>query len=144
MVDALATLDPDLAARLREAPAQVQRRAAALAARWAIDHTGVSSPEIEAGLHALDTGEANPDVRAGAQRIADNLDEQYFQLTEQADGSADTGEDARHAFEQARAAAALAEAVSDDATQGALDAVYEASATVDDTTPLLDLVRSAL
>lgn len=144
MVDALATLDAELAAQLRAAPPQVQRRAAALAARWAIDHTGVAGPEIEASLRALDTGDADPDVAAGAQRIANEFDEQYFQLTEQADSDADTAEDARQAFEHARAAASLAEALSGDPTHAALDATYEASATADDTAPLLDAIRSTL
>jgi len=120
----LDTLAPEVAAALRGASPELQRRVARFAAVWAITRTGLIHPAL--------AGDSADIVSA----LVSELDERYFALSEARASS----EDVEAAFGQARAANAVEFVLRDEPA----DTIYEAAAAVEDWSELRASVLSLL
>jgi len=116
-----------LANSFRQASELHQRRAASAAALIAASRAGLRGTEVDAALEILRRGGNNGTaVRQRLETLAADLDDQYLRLGEEADEeSGQVSPEALLLFRKARAAAALAFALSPDPEQ-LHEAVYEA------------------
>ena len=130
---------------LRHAPENRQRAASLAACEFAVAHTGLVAPVVEQTLCTLRASRPiSAESRHALETLAQQLDENYFDLPEAAE-EGNAPEDARKlAFSRARAASALAFAADENALEAASEAIYEAAATVDDNKDLLAVVSKAL
>jgi len=121
----LDAISASLAGAYREANDDQRQHAALAACVVAVTQAGLQGAEVDAALAILrhEAGE-QPDVRPELDRLAGQLDEEYFKLTEAADAITP---EALVFFRKARAAAALAFALSPDSRQ-LHEALYEAIA----------------
>lgn len=98
----LETISPSLTRAFRDASADQRRRAALAACLVAVAQTGLRENHVDAALAALrDERNGRTKVRHELEAIAAQLDEQYFQLSEEA---AATTPEALGTFRKARAA----------------------------------------
>jgi hypothetical protein len=128
----LDTLAPDLDVALRDAPAERRVSAGWLAARWAVDRTGLRNQAVDAAL----AGVAGEDLTA----LADDLDRRYFDLQEAAETDSATERASHAASSMARAVSAVAFAKRGEA----VEAVYEAGHATGDWAGLRALLASEL
>jgi hypothetical protein len=128
----LSTVCPDLDEALNSAPLDRRLRAGWVAARWAIEQTGLSHPVVSAAK----MGSTSEPISA----LVVELDERYFDLQESCDEGECSKEAVLTAFGRARAANALEFAVRGDAAE----AVYEATMCSDDVAALRRVLASAL
>jgi hypothetical protein len=137
----LDSISPGLARAFRSASDDQRRRAADATCRVAVAQTGLQGIEVDAAL-ALLRDEQNE--RSTAQHklevLATQLDEQYFKLSEKVE-TAET--EALATFRKARAAGALAFALSQDAGQ-LHEAIYEAIAASSDPSEAMLAAAKAL
>jgi hypothetical protein len=119
----LDSISPNLAGAYREANDDQRRRAAFATCSAAVAQAGLQGREVDAALAVLrHEGTEQSDIREKLDRLAAQLDEQYLTLSEEAEAITP---EVSIAFRKARAAAALAFALSSDS--GRLDeAIYEA------------------
>jgi len=119
----LDSVSPSLAGAYREASDDQRQRAALAACIVAVAQAGLQGGEVEAALAVLrHERSGRSDVRDKLNRLAAQLDEQYFKLGEEAET---TTSEALAAFRKARAAAALGFALSPHSGQ-LHEALYEA------------------
>ena len=106
------------------------RQAAIFAARRALAGTPVSQSPVMEVLRALDASDIRSAVRrrSDLEALVTVLDKEYWDLSDSS-GSSD-GADARTAFARARAVSALACALALNPVEAALDAIYEAQASL--------------
>jgi hypothetical protein len=123
----LATEAPDLDEALRDAATERRASAGWLAARWAVDRTGLRDERVDAVLSGVD-GDLTP--------VVDDLDRRYFDLEET--NGADEVSDGF--FSMARAASAVAFAQRGQPEE----AVYEAGHATGDWAALRDLLAPCL
>lgn len=145
MTTRLATIDPDLAARVDAATAESCRAAALAAARFAVDQVRLDEPLVERVLELLRRGQvgASPE-RSELEGLVAELDEEQWALQDRVDAGEATVEDHIDAFGRARAAASVYWAGDSDFRQAAGEAIYEASAAFDDLTELRSVVIEAI
>jgi hypothetical protein len=137
----LDSISPSLTKAFQEASDGRRRQAARAACLVAIAQTGLHGSEVDAALGLLcHERNARSDTRSKLELLAAQLDEQYFRLAERAD--AITSE-ALATFRKARAAAALAFALSADSGQ-LHEAIYEAIAASSDQAEALRATETAL
>ena len=141
----LETISSSLAVSLRQA-SEIRQRAACLAAcEFAVEHSGVDSPVVEQTLQVLrQSNPVAPQLKRELEALTQCLDDKYFGLQEAAENGTATEDEWKRAFSQARAASALVFASGGDAFEAACEAIYEATATVDDTSELVTIVAQAL
>lgn len=117
---------PELVEKLRHSPIEKQRRASLAACEFALARTKVDHPLVEEALQKLHRGERfSFDEKARIERLATELDEQYFELEEA------SPDEAVGFFEQSRAVASLFYACCEDAFEvfeASTEAIYEAMA----------------
>ena len=119
----LDSISPNLAGAYREANDDQRRQAVLAACSAAVAQAGLRGAEVDAALAVLRHERTEqPDMRHELDRLAAQLDEDYFKLSEEAET---TTPEALLTFRKARAAAALAFALSPDAAQ-LHEAMYEA------------------
>jgi hypothetical protein len=119
----LDSISQNLAGAYREANDDQRRRAALATCSAAIAQAELQRDEVDAALAVLrHEGTEQADMRQKLDRLAAQLDEEYFKLSEEAET---TTPEALLTFRKARAAAALAFALSPDPGQ-LHEAVYEA------------------
>jgi hypothetical protein len=140
--------DSALAASIAAAP-DVARALALFAAESAIASCGVKEPEVMEALRLLALGErsAAMRLRPGLQRLVEELERPYFmELASTVDSPASLTPAAHAAFGRARAVSALSCALADDPVDAALEATYEAQASVPepDSSNLLESIRKRL
>lgn len=138
----LDSVAPAVAERFRQAPSSKRREAVRVACQYAATTVGLAAPEVGAALAGL-RGAAGPDdsLRRRLERLAAELDDQYFRLDE--DGDEAEKREALRVFSKARATSALAFALSaDDARLH--EAIYEAIVAIDEPGELTRLVDNAL
>lgn len=141
----LETISKSLATALHHAPANRQRAACLAACEFAIAQTGVGSPAVEQALRMLRSSQPiSAELKHALDTLAQRLDEEYFDLQDAAEESDATEDEWKRAFSQARAVSALVFAFGENAFDAASEAVYEATATVDDNQELLAIVSKAL
>lgn len=140
MSNRLATVEASLSDDLtRRTPSQL-RRIAATAALLAIRRTGLSDPRLNDALSLLHSGNSGEDEQWVVDRLTEELNEKAWDIQEQADVGNVSQQTYLEMFSKARAAAAVGFALSDNALESALEAVYEAYAAVGD----LDAIQSAI
>ena len=122
----LDSISQNLADAFRQAGELQRRRAASAAAQIAASRTGLRGSEVESALEILHRGGDGSAVRPNLEALSADLDDQYFRLGEAEDEeSGEASPEALRLFRKARAAAALAFALSPD-TEQLHEAVYEA------------------
>jgi hypothetical protein len=137
----LTTIDPSLVAAL-DAAQPTQRRAASLAAvAFAVTANASTQPILDAALQVLRVGSlADTEILTAVNELVSQLDDHYFSLAELAESGGASQDTVLVAFQQARAANALAFALAGQADE----AIYEAFAATNDVAGLRKLVVSAL
>lgn len=137
----LDSLSPHLANVFRDASDEQRRRATFAACIAALAQTGLQAGDVDAALALLRNGRnERSNLQQKLENLAAQLDEQYFRLSEESDA---TTPEALATFRKARAAAALAFAVS--ANSGQLhEAIYEAIAASSDQAAALRAAETAL
>lgn len=127
-----------LAAILKSLPLAERRRIVGKACKAASLTIPNLSPEIEALLDlAVKTNSLPPSNTQRAKALADEADEKYFTLQEQAAAEPVWIE----WFSKARLLTALWNGFGNDSPDGAADAIYELTCTRDDPSEILELVR---
>lgn len=125
----LDSISASLADSFRKADDEQRRHAALATCLVAVARAGLQGNEIDAAVDFLrHGGEDQLAVRRKLDSLTEQFDEQYFKLSEDADG---TTPEALLVFRKARAAAALAFALSPDPGQ-LHEAMYEAIVASDD------------
>ena len=141
MTSRLATIAPDLDQTITQATPATQRAIAITAAEYAIQHTQLTEPTVDAGLAAAQEGRfGETRERTDVYALAERLDEQQWAIQDRVDAGQATEEEHLAAFSAARAATALYYALDTDTPTAALETVYEANAATDELTELHDLV----
>ncbi|WP_395684363.1 hypothetical protein [Dokdonella sp.] len=124
----LKTLAPGLAEKLASASAEEVRTIVLEACRSAVRESGLHDDEVSGALDLLRRHKGP--AQGLAERIAalvERWDERYLALQEESDrGTASPGE-YLVVFSQARAASAVAFAISDDSLESSMEALYEAA-----------------
>jgi hypothetical protein len=141
----LETISNSLVNALRHASENRQRTACLAACEFAVAKTGVSSSAVEQALQLLRASQPIPaELKQDLDALTQRLDEEYFDLQEATEDGNASEEEWKRAFSQARAVSALAFAAGEDAFDAATEAIYEATATVDENEELLAIVLKAL
>ena len=137
----LDSVSPNLADAYREASHEQRRRGVVAACSAAVARAGLRGDEIDAALAVL-RRERNErsDIRQKLDRLAVQLDQEYLRLAEEAEA---TAPEALLTFRRARAAAALAIALSPDSEQ-LHEALYEAIVASGDQTEVVQVVATVL
>jgi hypothetical protein len=137
----LDSISPSLTKAFRDASDDQRRRAALTVCLVAVAQSGLQGSEVDAALAVL-RGQRNErtKLRHEIEATAAQLDERYFKLSEEAEAATP---EALAAFRKARAAASLAFALSNDATQ-LHEAIYEAIAASRDQAEVLRAAEKAL
>lgn len=137
----LQSIAPQLAHRLGASSPTANHRVSRLAAEFAVSTSGVSHAEL---LRLFDRlcSEQQLDSTAANKltNIVESLDEAAGQIQDKVEAGTASPDEYVVAFDFARGAAAVAYAVAGNASE----AVYEASATIDDPESLWALVDGAL
>jgi hypothetical protein len=123
------SLSPTLAEAYRQANDDQRRRAALAICLFALDQAELQGDEVNAALSLLRRGApGSSDMQQKLERLAAELDERYFELS---DDTENITPEAFVMFQKARAAAALAFALSPNGEE-LHEAIYEAISTSDD------------
>ena len=122
----LDSIPENFANAFRQASELQWRRAASAAAQIAASRTGLRGKDVESALEILRRGGNGSAVRGNLEVSSADLDDQYLRLCEAADDEpGQVSQEALRLFRQARAAAALAFALSPEPEQ-LHEAIYEA------------------
>jgi hypothetical protein len=137
----LDSISPNLAGSFRQANAYQRRHAALATCLIAVAQAELRGDEVDVAINLLRHGRNDqPDVRRKLDSLTAQLDEQYFKLSEEAGA---TTPEALLVFRRARAAAALAFALSPDTGQ-LHEAMYEAIVASDDQAEAMRAADAAL
>jgi len=140
-MSALDSVAPDIAKAIASADGTVCRRVAVRAAEFALDRSGLQDPRAVDGLNAIRDGRVGPTPeRSAVEALAASLDERQLDIQDLVDAGAAMQAEYVAAFTRARAASAIFFAGELDSRNAALEAVYEASAVVDDVDELRAVV----
>lgn len=141
----LDTIAGEIAAKVRESSEVAARAAAVAAAEFAVERTGLNEQHVTLALEALRRGslDSNGDLRTALEAVVTELDERYWELQDE-DSPGPPAQDGLKYFGQARAASAVYFAGDADSRLAATEAIYEASAVVDDIGELSSLIMSTL
>ena len=133
---------PVAAERFRRASASKRREAACVACEHAVAAVGLTAPDTSEALTVLrGAAPADASLHGRLESLAAGFDDAYFRLDES--GGDAQKHQARHCFAKARAASALAFAVTDDDTR-LHEAIYEAICALDEPGELVRLVERVL
>jgi hypothetical protein len=128
-----------LAASFRRASDRQRRQAVLTTSLLAVSQTGLRGDEIESTLDILRRGEVGEvTMQRQLESLSQNLDDRYLQLSKEDDQA--TKLEALLLFQKARAAAALAFAISSE-SENLHEAIYEAIVASTDPT---ETIRSAM
>src|ERR1700744_842373 len=131
--------------RLDSASEEQLRHIAAPICMEIIRRTGVSDPVISEALEHLSQKKTPPaDLQARVQFYAQKLDADYLDLTDELEEESATQEQVAAAFSQARAANAVAFALSANAIVAASETTYEAASAVADDSEMTGIVEKIL
>jgi len=141
----LETVAKNVAEKLKVATMSKQREAGLVACEIALLAAPIENPTVlDAVAQLRDKGRLTDEILASLNGLTDQLDQKYFDLQEEAESDPDIQPEYLHFFGQARAVSALAFAGGADSLTAAMEAIYEASATVDDSQKIYDAVLLAL
>lgn len=141
----LETVAKDLAEKLRTASPAQQRAASLVACQLALQAAPIEASIVSETLDQLRQQGVLPQRRvAELNDLAAKLDGEYFDLQDKAEDDPVLQSKALCLFGQARAVSALSFAGGQDALAAAMEAIYEASATVDGGSRIYDAVLLVL
>jgi len=141
----LQTLAPNVSDVLKNSSAAKQRAAAVAACQFAVLRTDIGDSIVQTALQSLiTTGGLEPPLKADIEARVARLDREYFDLQDATESDRLVAEDSLKTFGQARAAAAILAASSEDPFEAASEAIYEAAVSVNDPEPLFSLIAVAL
>jgi uncharacterized protein YigA (DUF484 family) len=145
MMMRLETVAKELAAKLRLATPTQQRAASLVACQFALQAAPIEASIVSEALEQLrQQGELSQQRIAELSDLVAQLDEKYFDLQDKAKDNASLQAEMLRLFGQARAVSALSFAGGRDALAAAMEAIYEASATVDADSKIYEAVLLAL
>lgn len=137
----LSSISPTLSEMFRRADDLRRRKALLSACLRAIDDAGLRDKSAGRAIEQIRAGVGSVhDLRSSLLALAQSLDDQYFAL---GDDERPTSPNALPIFQQARAASALALAVSADSTDWG-EAIYEAVSASSDKPELIRLLIAEL
>jgi hypothetical protein len=143
----LALLSKELDTKLREATSAKQRAASLIACQFALAKAHIEAPIVATALAELQAGRVfAPNLKAQLSSLAEQLDEQYFDLKDAAEAGIADPKQWQDLFVKARAVTALSNAGDADAYKAAAESIYEAAFTIlnNNKQELLALVEAAL
>ena len=145
MITRLDSSAKQLADKLRVSAPKEQRAAALIACTLALLAADVNDSRVAEVLKDLkSSGRHLEKTRVFLEQLISQLDEKYFSLLAKAEANPRIKIDYLRWFSQARAVSALAFAGYEDSLMAALEAIYEASVTVDDATEIYEAVLTSL
>ena len=141
-ISRLESVSSKLAEAFRQASLLKQRQAVLEACVVAVSRVGLEENEVNAAVEILRCGgDVNSSVREQLEKLAARFDDQYFELDEK--GNEATKLEALALFSKARAASALAFALSENSGQ-LHEAVYEAITAMNDPAEVMRVVEKTL
>lgn len=141
----LETIASDVVAKLQVASPEQQRAASLIACQLALQVAPIEAPVVSEALAQLNQEGVLTQLRiAELNALAAKLDSKYFDLQDMAEEESPMKNEALLFFSQARAVSALSFAGGKDAYIAAMETIYEASMTVDDSRKICDVVLSVL
>lgn len=145
MTTRLSTVAPDLSGLVEIAGAAACRHAAVVAAVFAVHHSGLDDPRADEALLAIREGRfGDTPERAAVAALVSALDDRQWDLQDRIGAGESMINEHLVAFGRARAASAVFYAGETDPRLAAAEAIYEASAVVDDLKDLRPVVMPAL
>jgi hypothetical protein len=143
----LALLSQELDTKLHSAASAKQRAASLVACQFALAKVSIEAPVVASALAELQAGRVfSSGMKAQLASLAEQLDEQYFDLKDAAEAGSADPKQWQDMFAKARAVTALSNAGDEDAYKAAGESIYEASFTMldDNKQELLALVAAVL
>lgn len=129
----LEMLEEHLAEKMKVVSEEKRRSAVRVACELAVQNCPVDLPVVDESLRQLLSGyKLSFEQVSKLERLAAQLDEEYFYLHESQNEERELNPQALHLFSQARAVSALAFAGRDDSTESAIEAIYEAATAIND------------
>jgi len=145
MSERLYMIAPELVRLLQRTERKQLRAVRAAICDAAIRRASLDDPVILEALGVLNGSDAaSATLRCVAAARVEQLDSDYFDLQDAANDGRATQDEVRHAFNRARAAAAVSFAISGEGADITCETVYEAAATADDFAEIDDLVDAVL
>ena len=133
-MDRLDTDSPEVANRIRQASDSERTAFLLTACKKAVTVSALADPLANQALAKIELGRTDPALSSALSELADRLDTQYFDAQERDDTSW------RGLFQQARSAAALAQALQVVDSESAAEAIYEAAHAADDPSSVYRLI----
>jgi hypothetical protein len=143
----LALLSKELDTKLHGVASAKQRAVSLVACQFAMANARMEAPVVATALAELRAGKVfSPSLKAQLNSLAEQLDEQYFDLKDAAEAGSADPKQWQDMFAKARAVTALSNAGDEDAYKAAGESIYEAAFTIrdDNKQELLALVEAAL
>lgn len=143
----LALLSQELDTKLHRAASAKQRAVSLVACQFALAKARIEAPAVTTALAELGAGRVvPPSVKAQLDSLAEQLDDQYFDLKDAAEAGSADPKQWQDMFAKARAVTALSNAGDEDAYKAAGESIYEAAFTIldDNKQELLALVEATL
>ena len=138
-------ISPELRKRFDSASDEQLRQVATAVSRAIVERVRISHPVVMRALECLARSEPPTDeLRVAVQDYADGLDTAYLELSDDQESGRVSQEQVFAAFSQARAASAVAYALSSSALVAASEATYEAASAVDDSTEISSIAERIL
>ncbi|MCS5990681.1 hypothetical protein LNP02_12625 [Klebsiella variicola subsp. variicola] len=129
----LEMLDKHLAEKIKVVSEEKRRSAVRVACELAVQICPVDLHVVDESLRQLLSGyKLSIEQVSKLERLAAQLDEEYFNLHDSQNEERELNPQALHLFSQARAVSALAFAGRDDSIESATEAIYEAALAIDD------------
>ena len=123
----LETVSPDLVNGIEKASDAQKRAICTAVATLAVRTTKLNDTAVDAGLRALESGRYGPGpVTVGLERVAEDLDNQYFKAYQQFEAGKCDKAAYQELFAKARAVSAVFFALEKDPFHAAAEATYEA------------------
>jgi hypothetical protein len=144
MTARLKTVAQDLAEMVERGDEACCRRAAVAVAEFAATHSGLDDPRAEALFAIRDGRLGDTPERAAVEAVAEALDDRQWDVQDRVGTGETTAEEHLLAFGRARAASAIFYAGDINPRVAASEAIYEASAVIDDLNELRAVVVPAL
>jgi hypothetical protein len=133
-MDRLDADSPEVANRVRQASDSERTAFVLTACKQAVMVSALADPLANQALVKIELGRPDPALSSALSELAGRLDTRYFDAQERDDDSW------RGLFQQARSAAALAQALQVVDSESAAEAIYEAAHAADDQSSVYRLI----
>lgn len=141
----LEILSRDLAAQLKRAPVDKQRKAGEAACEFAVTQTRIEHPVVREALARIRSHEAfAEEQRCQVEALQAEMDEKSLKLMEAKEHGQITPDESARAHASARATSAISFAGGADPYLSSTEAIYEAAFTTEDQNGLLSVIEAVL